>query len=122
GLHLRLALEEPQRVELRRELSESGPPWRNESGKPLVILGRVGHVLPASDLAIAAEDDRRRHSSELGRHRHRATLRPDVRDHNLEGTELLPARHQLSVGSGSGLPGCSTFISRYTSGIAARIG
>src|SRR3989442_7216444 len=48
--HLRFRLEQPQPVELRRQLSKRRAPGSLEVGKPVVILGRVRSEEHTSEL------------------------------------------------------------------------
>src|SRR5439155_25303723 len=113
-------LEELHRVELRREFRKRRPARRFERREPLVILGAVGDVLATSRLATAAEDDRRRHARELRRDVDGPPLLAHFLEREVEAAQTIPKGHQPRVGSA--LPGCSTHMSRYTRGIAARIG
>ena len=117
-VHPRLPLEETEAFERRRERAESGLARWVELGEPVVVLGRVGHVLPTPLRTAAAQHDRCGHTRELRRHVDRPSLGPEpVRD-QLEPAQSIPMRHQPAA---SRVTARSARIMRATNGMAARM-
>ena len=97
--HLRLALEQTELVQLAREQRECRAPGRIQARKPPVIFGGVCHVLAATFVTSAAQNDGRGHAGELRRDVDRAALGSRFFDVELEPPQPVPERHQPSVGS-----------------------